>query len=144
MKGIETKIQFPSHRQVDRTACGSSGIGVASLGPALEQERKLLTDLLHVLKKQREAVAGEDLVSVDSTIFAAQRILRTLAEARTNRRTLFEILGIDPDIPMEDLEEALGPNATPELREAVQSSRAAALRLIAELEVNRRVLNNAF
>lgn len=119
------------------------GVGIDSLGPAFEQETKLLTDLLKVLKQQREAVAAEDLAGVDDTIFSAQRILRTLAEARIKRRTLLGILGVDPDIPMDDLEEALGPKVTPDLREAVQTLRSIALQLAGELEVNRQVLDKA-
>lgn len=119
------------------------GVGIESLGPAFERETKLLSDLLQVLKHQREAVATEDLAGVDDTIFSAQRILRTLAEARIKRRTLLEILGVDPDIPMDDLEEALGPKVTPDLRDAVQTLRGVALQLTGELEVNRQVLNGA-
>lgn len=119
------------------------GVGVDSLGPAFERETKLLADLLQVLKQQREAVATEDLAGVDDTIFSAQRILRTLAEARIKRRTLLEILGVDPDVPMDDLEEALGPKVTPDLREAVQTLRSIALQLTGELEVNRQVLDSA-
>ena len=120
------------------------GVGVDSLGPALEQEAKLLADLLQVLERHREAVAGEDLTTVDDTIFSAQRILRTLAEARLKRRTLLEILGIDPEIPIDELEEFLSPRATLELRETVQAFRSVALRLTGELEVNRQVLSSAF
>lgn len=120
------------------------GVGVDSLGPALEREAKLLADLLQVLERHREAVAGEDLTTVDDTIFSAQRILRTLAEARIKRRTLLEILGIDPEIPIDELEESLSPRATLELREAVQAFRSVALRLTGELEVNRQVLSSAF
>jgi hypothetical protein len=118
-------------------------VGIEALGPALGRERKLLGDLLNILKQQREAVATEDLASVDDTIFSAQRILRTLAEARIKRRTLLEILGADPNIPLDDLEDALGPKVTPELSEEIQVLRTVALQLTGELEVNRKVLQGA-
>lgn len=118
-------------------------VGIESLCPAFEREAKLLSDLLQVLRQQREAVSVEDLVGVDDTIFSAQRILRTLAEARIKRRTLLEILGVDPDIPLDDLEEALGPKVTLELIQAVQTLRTVSLQLTGELEVNRQVLDSA-
>jgi hypothetical protein len=120
------------------------GCGADSLGVALERETKLLGDLLQVLIQHREAVASEDLATIDDTIFSAQRILRTLAEARKKRRTLLEILGIDPQTPMDELEGSLNPNAAPELREAIQAFRGIALKLTGELEVNQKVLNSAF
>jgi hypothetical protein len=125
------------------TEASSREVGVDSLGPALERETKLLGNLLKILKQQREAVATEDLAGVDDTIFSAQRILRTLAEARIKRRTLLEILGLDPGIPMDDLEDALGPKVTPELSGTIETLRTMALNLTGELEVNRRVLQGA-
>lgn len=89
-------------------------------------------------------MAAEDLPGVDDTIFAAQRILRTLAEARIKRRTLLELLGGDPDLPLEDVEETLGPRVTPEVRDALEHLREVALRLTGELEINRKVLESAF
>lgn len=119
-------------------------VGFGSLAEALERETKLLTDLQAVLRQQREAVATEDLGGVDDTIFAAQRILRTLAEARIKRRTLLELLGGDPDLPLEEVEEDLEPRVTPEVREALGHLREVALKLAGELEVNRKVLESAF
>ena len=121
-----------------------NGAGANSLGTALERETKLQGDLLQVLTKHREAVASDDLTTIDDTIFSVQRILRTLAEARKKRRTLLEIMGIDPETPMDELEDSLNPSAAPELREAVQAFRAIALELTNELEINQKVLNCAF
>ena len=121
-----------------------TGAGARSLGAALERETKLLGDLLQVLTKHREALASDDLTTIDDTIFSVQRILRTLAEARKKRRTLLEIMGIDPETPMDELEDSLNPSAAPELREAVQAFRAIALELTNELEINQKVLNCAF
>jgi flagellar biosynthesis/type III secretory pathway chaperone len=118
-------------------------MGIGVLGSALERETKLLNDLRSVLRQQREAVSTEDLAGVDDTIFSAQRILRTLAEARVKRRTLLEIHGIDPDLPMDDLEEALGPKVTHELREAIRTLKSVAQKLTDDLDVNRRVLDSA-
>jgi hypothetical protein len=118
--------------------------GANALGAALERETKLLGDLLQVLTLHREAVASDDLSTIDDTIFSVQRILRTLAEARKKRRTILEIMGIDPETPMDELEGSLNPSAAPELREAVQAFRAIALELTGEVEINQKVLNCAF
>ena len=120
-----------------------NGLSFGSLATAFDRETKLLTDLLEVLRHQRKAVATEDLESVDDAIFSAQRIFRTLAEARLQRRTILEILGGDPDIHLEDVEDVLGPMMTPEVRASLKSLRAVALELSGELEVNRKVLQGA-
>jgi hypothetical protein len=119
------------------------GIGTDDLVGTLSREAKLLSDLREILRDQREAVAAEDLTRVDDTIFSAQRIFRTLAEARTKRRTLLEILSGDPDIPLTEVETALGPRATPAVARALEDLRGVALELSADLEVNRQVLQGA-
>jgi hypothetical protein len=121
----------------------SDPTGIGALGSALERETKLLNDLRSVLRQQREAVSTEDLAGVDDTIFSAQRILRTLAEARVKRRTLLEIHGIDPEIPMDDLEEALGPRGSPGMSDAIRTLKSVARKLTDDLDVNRRVLDSA-
>ena len=130
-------------KPVSRTESPGPGMGFDSLAAAMGRETKLLLDLLEVLRQQRKAVATEDLAGVDDTIFSAQRIFRTLAEARLKRRTLLEILGGDPDLHLEDVEDVLGPKITPEVREALQELRRVALELSGELEVNRTVLQGA-
>jgi hypothetical protein len=109
----------------------------------LNRETKLLSDLRQVLKDQREAVATEDLSRVDDTIFAAQRIFRTLAEARTKRRNLLEILAGDPDTPLTEIETSLGPRATPAVAEALKELHCTAADLSGDLEMNREVLQGA-
>ena len=118
-------------------------VGLDALVGALDREAKLLSDLREVLRDQREAVAAEDLARVDDTIFSAQRIFRTLAEARTKRRTLLEILSGDPDIPLTEVETALGPRATLAVGRALEDLRAVALDLSQDLEINRQVLHGA-
>ena len=125
------------------TESGRLEAGFGSLAGALNRETKLLSDLRVILKTQREAVSAEDLAGVDDTIFSAQRIFRTLAEARTQRRTLLEILSGNPDLPLSDVESALGPGITPEVVEALEDLRVVALELSGDLEVNRQVLKGA-
>lgn len=135
--------QSPLHPSASRPQSTGKGVGFDTLAAALRRETKLLTDLLTVMRQQRDAVGSEDLGLVDDTIFSAQRILRTLAEARVKRRTLLEILGCDPELPLDDLEEVLGPRLTPDVRDALENLRTVALNLTGELDVNRKVLESA-
>ena len=45
--------------------------GPAALAEAFLNEARLLTDLIDVLRQQREGVAGDNLALVDDTIYAA-------------------------------------------------------------------------
>ncbi len=120
-----------------------SGVSLDSLANTLTRETEILTALREILRKQREAVAAEDLAGVDDTIFSAQRIFRTLAEARTKRRTLLEILSGNPDTPLTEVRMVLGPRVTPAVIGALEDLRLVALELSGDLEINRQVLHGA-
>lgn len=128
---------------VGASPAGKTGIHPEALAEALDREARLLSRLVETLGEQRKAVAAEDLAGVDDTIFGAQRILRTLAEARVKRRTLLEVLGGDPDLPLDEVEDVLGPRLTPPVAEALGALRKVAIELTSELEVNRKVLEGA-
>jgi len=119
------------------------GPGPAALAEALLDEARLLTDLIDVLRRQRTGVAKDDLGLVDETIYAAQRIFRTLAQARRRRRGLLQIVAGAGDLPLGELERSMGPRMTPGLREAAGTLHEKAQELSGELEVNRRVLSGA-
>ena len=110
---------------------------------ALRREAKLLLDLKDVLTRQRAAVARDDLAVVDETVYSAQRVFRTLAEARRRRRALLEILGIDQGVNLDSLELVLGPRMTVDVGLAREELKEAARRLSGELNVNRKVLQGA-
>ena len=110
---------------------------------ALRSETRLLVSLLDVLRNQRTGVAQDDLQMVDESVYGAQRILLTLAEARRRRRSLLQIVAGDQDADLDDLESALGPLLNDEIRSARDELSAAARRVAAELEINRRVLKSA-
>lgn len=117
--------------------------GGSALAEALADEARILEDLIGVLLRQRDGVAQDDLSVVDETIYGAQRIFRTLAEARRRRRGLLRAVVGSQDIPLQELEASLGPRMTPPLREAIKTLVEMANKLATELEVNRRVLNGA-
>ena len=120
------------------------GSGHASaLEEALKTERRLLQDLQGVLERQRTGVAGDDIAVVDDATFAAQRVLRTLAEARRRRRALLEILVGEPDIPLGELDRAMASGMTLGLRTARDELQEAARRVAEELDRNRRIIQGA-
>lgn len=116
---------------------------VDSLTDALITERRLLEELIAVMRRQRTAVGDDDLQSVDDSVFATHRVLVTLNEARRRRRTLNTLIGQREDIGIHALEEALGARMTPALREARDQLHDAARALSHEVSLNRRILREA-
>jgi hypothetical protein len=55
---------------------------IDALTDALISERRLLEELITVMRRQRSAVGDDDLQSVDDSVFASHRVLVTLNEAR--------------------------------------------------------------
>ena len=116
---------------------------IDSLVDAFNTERRLLEELIAVMRRQREAVGHDDLQAVDDTVFATHRVLVTLSESRRRRRTLNTLIGHSEDLGIHGLERALGPRMTPELRDARDELHDAARTLAREVSLNRRVLREA-
>ncbi len=114
-----------------------------ALVDALASERRLLDELVAIMRRQRSAVGVDDLEGVDDSVFATHRVLLTLNEARRRRRSLYTLLGDPEELRFPELEEAFGAEAASRLREAREGLRGAALHLSREVEVNRRVLREA-
>lgn len=116
---------------------------VDSLTDALRTERKLLDELIAVMRRQRDAVGHDDLQSVDDSVFATHRVLVTLSEARRRRRTLNTLIGQREDLGIHLLDEVLGPRMTQALRDARDELHDAARALSREVAINRRILREA-
>jgi len=116
---------------------------LSGLADVLHREAKLLMDLREVLERQRRGVAEDDLALVDETVYSAQRIFRTLAEARRRRQALLELLTGDRNARLRDLEGGSAAPLPPEILLARDALHSAARLLAGELEVNRRVLQGA-
>ncbi|NJD18866.1 MAG: flagellar protein FlgN, partial [Gemmatimonadetes bacterium] len=116
---------------------------LAAFEETLKTERRLLEERTAVLGAQRLGVSRNDLSALDDSVFAAQRILRTLAEARRRHRTLLAVLVGRDDLSLQEVEEALGPNMPLGTRRALYALHEAAHRLADELEQNRRILDGA-
>lgn len=110
---------------------------------ALRVERKLIDDLIGVLRRQRAAVAEDDIGAIDDSVFAAQRILLTLAQARQRRRSLLHVMTGREEVGLAEFEGVLGPAATPTVLATRDELRASAETLGRELQTNRRILSGA-
>jgi hypothetical protein len=110
---------------------------------ALGSERRLIEELIGLMRRQRAAVGADDLQGVEETVYAMQRVLHTLGEARKRRRALNVRFGQAEDLNLRDLEDALGAGFTPRVHEAREELQNAAQMLSGEVAVNRRVLREA-
>jgi hypothetical protein len=72
----------------------------SGLTDAFEVECRLLGELAGLLRRQREGVATDDVTVVDESVFAANRVLPTLEEARRRRRTLLQLVAGAQDDPV--------------------------------------------
>lgn len=131
------------HSAPTSLTAGQSDALITGLTDALNSERKLIDELTAAMRAQRTAVASDDLQSVDDSVFAVQRILLTLAEARKRRRTLNARLGQNEDIALRDLLDALGPMATHELKGSRDALQSSAHTLAREVTINRQILKEA-
>jgi len=115
---------------------------------ALRSERKLVEDLAATMRRQREAVAGDDLETVDDTVFATHRVLATLGQARIRRRQLNRLFAGADEVPVRALADAACAATGDEervhlVRGACDGLLAGAAALAREVDVNRRVLRDA-
>ena len=110
---------------------------------ALGSEHRLIDELIGLMRRQRSAVSTDDLQGVEESVYAVQRVLHTLAEARKRRRALNVRFGHAEDLALHDLEDALGSLFDPRMRDARAGLQEAARTLSGEVAVNRRVLREA-
>ena len=116
---------------------------VGGLVDSLASEKRLVEELIIIMRRQRDAVGRDDLESVDDSVYAIQRVLFTLGEARKRRRALNHRVSQTDDLPLRELESILGDAATPEFRQARVALQGAARTLSNEVAVNRRLLREA-
>jgi hypothetical protein len=116
---------------------------VESLTDALRTERRILDELIQVMRRQRAAVGKDDLQAVDDSVFSTHRVLVTLSEARRRRRNLNTLIGQHEDLGINSLDDALGARMTDALRTARDELSRSARELSREVALNRRVLREA-
>jgi flagellar FlgN protein len=113
------------------------------LADALASETRLIEELIAIMRRQRAAVAVDDLHAVDSSVFATHRVLVTLKEARRRRHALNRMLGEREDIPLDAMENVLGQRMTPRLGELRDALQLSARDLSRQVTINRQVLRGA-
>lgn len=116
---------------------------VESLADALATERRLLEELIVVMRRQREAIDADDLQAIEDSVFATHRVLVTLNEARRRRRTLNALMGHGQKVGIHSLDEVLGTRMTVELRIARDELHDVARTLSREVATNRSMLREA-
>lgn len=114
-----------------------------ALQDALTSERRLLEDLIAQMRRQRTAVAADDIQGVDDSTFATHRILATLGQARQRRRQLNVLLGGSEECTLRELDELLGDLVDDRLRDARLRLQQAADVLTREVGMNRKLLREA-
>jgi hypothetical protein len=113
---------------------------IHGLVDTLTTERRLVDELTDILIRQRDAIARDDVQALDDSVFALQRVLLTLGEARGRRRTLIGRLGGEEDTAPALLADTLGTRCTPDVRDAAMALDMAARNLSREVGVNQQVL----
>lgn len=116
---------------------------VIALADALRVEERLLGELTEIVRSQREAVARDDVDALDDSVYATHRILRTLGEARRQRRALNHLLGESDDLSLQALSDAFDGHPPELVSRSIASLSTVANTLHREVEVNSRVLAHA-
>ena len=113
---------------------------VERLADAFRSEKRLIDELIAITRRQRAALASEDLQAVGDSAHAIQRVLFTLSEARRRRRAINRIISGTDDLALGDLEDTLGNSMTEAIRHARDELDGAAMLLSDEVRINRSVL----
>lgn len=120
-----------------------STVTASALCTVLGTETRLLNELIAIMQRQREGASSGDLTVVDDSVFATQRVLHTLAEARRRRRAIYRMLGAPEDAGARVLAATLGSSLAPDLAQALETLMTAASELAQHVEVNRVALRKA-
>jgi hypothetical protein len=135
--------QDPANRASGSRHGAPSAALLSALHDALGSERRLLDELIAQMRRQRQAVAADDIQGVDDSTFATHRILATLGQARQRRRQLNVLLGGNEECTLRELEELLGDLVDDRLRDARLRLQQAADVLTREVGMNRKLLREA-
>lgn len=82
---------------------GTAAADPAALTAALQDERKLLDELLRALERQRGAVAENDIDAIEAGVSDVHRTLLTLGEALKRRRAMVALLTGSEETPLAEL-----------------------------------------
>ena len=120
-----------------------SAVTAQALCNVLASETRLLNELIVIMRRQREGASRGDFATVDDSVFATQRVLHTLTEARRRRRAISRLRGAPEDAGARALALTLGSALAPDLAQALETLMTAAGELAQHVEVNRTELRRA-
>ena len=115
-----------------------------ALADAMVSEKRLVDELIRILRRQRHAVSADDRDGIDDTLFATHRVLDTLGEARRRRHSLNRMLGERESLPIEALDDVLGARMTDSLRSVRRSLQCSATALSCAVTANRMLLRQKY
>ena len=138
---VTTRSSTP--QAVIHTPVAHTAGSIVALVESLRDEARMLDTLANIMRTQRDAVARDDIDSVDQSVFATHRLLVNLGEARKRRRQLNQLLGETEDLSVAAISDFFGGTVPAEVGEAADRLAAAGRTLQREVEVNRRVLRHA-
>ena len=110
---------------------------------AFGSERRLVDELIGLMRRQRLAVGSDDVQHIEEIVYAVHRVLCTLREARKRRFALNVRFGLGECLELRNLEDALGSLFTSHIRDAREALESAAQTLAGEVAINRRLLREA-
>jgi flagellar biosynthesis protein FlgN len=107
------------------TAVGTHDVQLCqqTLAGLLTEESGALGDLLELLTRESEALAGNNVAAVERISIVRQQMMGALSRVEEQRRTLCSLHGFSPDwIGLEELLQWCDPRGTllPKLRECAQ------------------------
>jgi hypothetical protein len=120
-----------------------STVTASALCSVLATETRLLNELIAIMHRQRDGASRGDFATMDDSVFATQRVLHTLAEARRRRRAIYCMLGAPEDAGALALAATLGTALAPDLAQALETLMTAASELAQHVETNRAALRQA-
>lgn len=116
-------------------------IEATELVAALRAEEKLLAELSTALSAQRDSVARNDAIGIETATHLVSRAVLTLDEARRRREQLAQLLTDGEVVALERLEDLTGP--IPGFVAARAAVRAAAYATVRDLTLNQTILRGA-
>jgi hypothetical protein len=113
---------------------------LGELTRALEHERRLIDDLRHALRRQRQGVSADDAGAIEASVHAIGRTLLTLDEARRRRIALTTV--IEGPVTLDELEQVYADALPADFRAAHAAVRRAAEETTCEVAINQSILRS--
>lgn len=119
----------------------TSGDGdFSGLADALREEERWVERLAGVVREHRESLVRSDALGAETAVFAVNRVVATLLEARRRRALLLAATTGREGVELDELDLALDGEGVDDVVRARDTLQASARRLQGEVLRNRRLL----